>query len=165
MENIKQLDNTNKVLDLREWWKEIEEKDVEKIINKKDKWNYWWFNEDKKQISTLEGWKITSYKTDETEILFKISFMKDSDKISNINQETKSDVLMDLFLSPENRVKDTAEAYEKSRYSNKIPIFWFISKWKWNKAVIVLDFSEWKKPKRTVYPLNKYNLKMKAVKI
>jgi hypothetical protein len=54
--------------------------------------------------------------------------MKDSDKISNINQKTKSDVLMDLFLSPENRVKDTAEAYEKSKYSNKIPIFWFISK-------------------------------------
>jgi hypothetical protein len=43
-------------------------------------------------------------------------------------------------------------------------MFWFISKGK-DKAVIVLDFSEWKKPKRTIYPLDKYNLKMKPVKV
>ena len=161
MKNFKELDTNKRILDLREWWKQIKQSDVEKIMNKKDKWNYWWFSEDKKRITTLKDWKINNYKIDETDILFD----EKTEDVDEVKQETKSEVLVDLFLNIENRVKDTAEAYEKARYSNKAPIFWFISKWKWNKAVIVLDFSGWKNPKKTVYPLNKYNLKMKAVEI
>ena len=148
-------------LDLRWCRKEINQKAVEHIINSKDMWNYWWFNEDKKWITTLKNWKITHYRTNEIDILLD---EKDEDS-GNVTQETKSEVLIDLFLSPENKVRNTMEAFEKAKYSNKTPIFWFISKWKARKAVIVLDFSKWKKPKETVYPLDKYNLKMKAVKI
>ena len=159
MENIKETNSQTKTLDLREWWKQIGQKDIEKIINRKDKWSYWWFNKDKTWISTMENWKISNYKADEIEILLD----EKGEKASGIRQETKSDVLMDLFLTPDNQVKCTADAYEKAKFSNKTT-FWFISKGK-NKAVVVLDFSEWKKPKRKVYPLDKYNLKMKPVKV
>lgn len=160
MENINQLLYGNKIiLDLRDWWKQIEQKNVEHLINKKDKWNYWWFSEDKKRITTLKDWKINNYKIDKTDILLD----EKTEKVDEVKQETKSEVLMDLFLSPDNQVKCTADAYERARCSNKTT-FWFISKGK-NKAVIVLDFSEWNKPKRTIYPLDKYNLKMKAIKI
>ena len=124
-------------------------------------WNYWWFNEDKTWITTLKNWEITHYRTNETEILLD----KKDENSSDVKQEIKSEVLMDLFLNPENKVENTREAFEKAKYSNKTPIFWFVSKWKAKKAVIVLDFSKWKEPKETVYPLDKYNLKMKAVKI
>lgn len=159
MENIGQLDTIKKTLDLREWRKHIDKKDAEYIINNEDKWNYWWFNEGKTRITTLKEWKLTNYKTSETEILY----VKTSDKNCDIEQKVKSEVLTDLFLSPDCKVRNTAEAYEKAKYSDK-SIFWFISKGKWD-SVIVLDFSQWKKPKRTVYPLNKYNLKMKVIKI
>jgi hypothetical protein len=39
-----------------------------------------------------------------------------------------------------------------------------VSAWR-NKAIIMLDFSKWDKPKRTVYPLSKYNIKMKPVNV
>lgn len=159
MEKSRQLNITKKTLDLREWWKQIEQKDIERIINKKDKWNYWWFNKDKTWITTMKNWKVSNYKVNEVEILFN----EKNEKVPEVTQETKSEVLMDLFLTPDNQVKCTAEAYEKARFSNKT-MFWFISKGK-DKAVIVLDFSEWKKPKRTIYPLDKYNLKMKPVKV
>ena len=159
MDNLSQLNTPKKVLDLREWWNQIKQSDVVKIMNKKDKWNYWRFSEDKKRITTLKGWKVDNYKTNETEVLFD----EKDEKIGDIKQETKSEVLMDLFLTPNNQVKCAADAYEKARLSNKTT-FWFISKGK-NKAVIVLDFSEWKKPKITKYPLDKYRLKIKPVKV
>lgn len=159
MDNLSQLNTPKKVLDLREWWNQIKQSDVVKIMNKKDKWNYWRFSEDKKRITTLKGWKVDNYKTSETEVLFD----EKDEKIGDIKQETKSEVLMDLFLTPNNQVKCTADAYEKARLSNKTT-FWFISKGK-NKSVIVLDFSEWKKPKITKYPLDKYRLKIKPVKV
>ena len=89
---------------------------------------------------------------------------EEPEKASDIKQETKSEVLMDLLLSPENKVKDTKDAYERAKRSDKTT-FWFISKDKKNKAVIVLDFSKWSTPKRTVYPLKEYDLKMEAVKV
>jgi hypothetical protein len=159
MKNINQLKDNKKLLDLREWWKQINQKDVEHIMNKKDKWNYWWFSEDKKRITTLRGWKVDNYKANETEILF----IEKTEKIDNIDQETKSEILMDLLLSPDNQVKCTADAYEKARFSNKTT-FWFITKWQ-KKAVVVMDFSQWKKTKVTKYPLDKYRLKMKPVKV
>ena len=159
MKNINQLNDNKKLLDLREWWKQINQKDVEHIMNKKDKWNYWWFSEDKKRITTLRGWKVDNYKANETEILF----IEKTEKIDNIDQETKSEILMDLLLSPDNQVKCTSDAYEKARFSNKTT-FWFITKWQ-KKAVVVMDFSQWKKTKVTKYPLDKYRLKMKPVKV
>ena len=159
MNNPNQLNTPKKVLDLREWWKQIKQSDVEKIINKKDKWNYWRFSEDKKRITTLKGWKVDNYKANETEVLFDEKDKKSDD----IKQETESEMLMDLFLTPDNQVKCTSDAYKKAKFSNKTT-FWFISKGK-NKAVIVLDFSEWKKPKVTEYPLDKYRLKIKPVKV
>lgn len=159
MNDVDQLNTTWKLLDLREWWKQINKEDVEFIINNKDKWNYWWFSDDWLWITTLKNWNIVSYKANETDIL-----LNDTSKsIHALEQKEKSEILTDLFLSPECRVKNTAEAYEKAAYSDK-RIFWFISKWK-EKSVIVLDFSWWKKPKTTIYLLNKYNLKMKIVKI
>ena len=162
MGSIEHINESSKnSLDLRTWWKQIEKDEIETIMNSKDNWSYWWFNEDKTWITTLKSWKITNYKVNETEIL-----VDETCKIpSNFGEKTKSEVLIDLFLSPENKVKDARDAYEKARYSNKeIPVFWFTSKWK-DPAVIVLDFSQWKKPKITSYPLDKYNLKMKVVKI
>ena len=160
MENLKQINSWKKTLDLREWRKQIKQNDVERIVNEKDMWNYRWFSEDKKRISTLKGWKLNNYKSNEVEILF----IEEIEKVSDVKQETKSETLTDLFLSPENKVKNTAEAYEKAKYSNKTPIFRFISKWT-KKAIIVLDFSKWKKPKRSVYPLDKYRAKMKVIEI
>ena len=154
MEVIKQ-----KSLDLRNWWKQIEQKDVEKIINSNDMWQYRWFSKDKKWINTIKNWKINHYNTEEIEIFFN----KSQEKIEDTIQETKSEILTDLFLSPANRVKDTADAYQQAKYSDKTK-FWFVSKWL-NKAVIVLDFSKWDKPKRTVYPFTKYNIKMRPVNI
>lgn len=159
MKNINQLNTAKKALDLREWWKQIDKKDAEHIINNKDMWNYWRFNEDKTRVTTLKGWNVVNYKFNETEIIFSENRGKNWD----IKHEIKSEVLTDLFLSPDCKVGSTAEAYERARLSDK-KVFWFISKGWW-KAVIVLDFSQWKKPKRTVYPLDKYNLKMKIVKI
>jgi len=159
MENPSQLNTPKKVLDLREWWKQIKQSDVEKIMNKKDKWNYWRFSEDKKRITTLKGWKVDNHKVNETEVLF----VENTEKINDIKQETKSEILMDLFLTPDNQVKCTADAYEKAKFSNKTK-FWFISKGI-NKAVIVMDFSQWGKPRVTKYPLDKYRLKMKPVNV
>ena len=154
MEVIKQ-----KRLDLRKWWIQIKKQDVEQIVNNKDKWKYWWFRDNKHEITTLENGKLSHYKVDEIEVLFN----QTPEKVSEVEQETKSEVLTDLFLSPENRVKDTAAAYQKAKYSDKTT-FWFVSAWR-NKAIIMLDFSKWDKPKRTVYPLSKYNIKMKPVKV
>ena len=160
METIKQSNLIKETLDLREWWKHIKKDDVEHMINGKEKWKFWWFSDNKNRINTLENWKLKSYKTNETEILLNEKY----EKAPKVKQKTKSEVLKDLFLSPDNQVKCTADAYERAKYSDK-KIFWFKSKWKHNNAIIVLDFSEWKKPKISRYPLNKYNLKMKAVKI
>lgn len=159
MKNLNQLNTRKEILDLREWWEQIEQKDIEKIINNKDKWSYWWFNEDKTWVSTIKKWKVSNYRVNEIEILLN----ETSEKVSEIQQETKSEILTDLFLSPENRVKNTAAAYQRARYSDQ-RTFWFISAGN-NKAIIVLDFSKWGSPKRTVYPLSKYNIKMKPVKI
>lgn len=159
MEKSRKLDNDKKVLDLREWWKQIDKQDVERVMSKKNRWSYWRFSKDKTWVTTLHNWKITNYKANEVEVLF----VGQAKKISNVKQEAKSEVLMDLLLSPDNQVKCTADAYEKARWSDKTN-FWFISKWK-RKAVIVLDFSKWKKPKISSYPLDKYNLKMKAVEV
>ena len=148
-----------KSLDLREWWKQIWINDIEKIINNKDMWKYRWFSKDKKWVNTIENWKINHYNTEETEIIFSES----PEKIEDTKQKTKSEVLTDLFLSPANKVKDNADAYRQARYSDQTT-FWFVSKWA-NKSIIVLDFSGWNKPKRIVYPLNKYNIKMKPVDI
>lgn len=157
----RRLDTNKKILDLREGWIQIKQEDVEEIINNKDKWNYWRFNEDKTRITTLKSCNITNYEVNGTEILFG----EISETPSDLKQNTKSKILMDLFLSPENKVRDTRDAYEKAKYSNKkTPVFWFISKWE-DKAVIVLDFSQWKEPKITSYPLDKYMLKMKVVNI
>lgn len=157
----RRLDTNKKILDLREGWIQIKQEDVEEIINNKDKWNYWRFNEDKTRITTLKSCNITNYEVNGTEILFG----EISETPSDLEQNTKSKILMDLFLSPENKVRDTRDAYEKAKYSNKkTPVFWFISKWE-DKAVIVLDFSQWKEPKITSYPLDKYMLKMKVVNI
>ena len=157
----RRLDTNKKILDLREGWIQIKQEDVEEIINNKDKWNYWRFNEDKTRITTLKSCNITNYEVNGTEILFG----EISETPSDLKQNAKSKILMDLFLSPENKVRDTRDAYEKAKYSNKkTPVFWFISKWE-DKAVIVLDFSQWKEPKITSYPLDKYMLKMKVVNI
>ena len=159
MKDVSLLDNHKVVLHLREWREQIEQNDVEKIINKKDKWSYWRFNKDKTWITTMKNWKFSNYRVNEIEILLD----EKHSKISEARQEAKSEVLMDLLLSPDNQVKCTADAYEKAKWSDKTK-FWFISKWK-RKAVIVLDFSKWKKPKITSYPLDKYNLKMKTVEV
>ena len=159
MGDTEKINNIKTTLDLREWRKQINKKDVESIINKKDKWNYWWFSEDKKFVTTIENWKITNYKVDETNILF----IEKAKKIPDIKEEKKDEVLMDLFLSPDCKVNNTLDAYNKAKWSDKTT-FWFISKGK-NRAVIVLDFSKWKKPIITSYPLDRYNLQMKAVKI
>ena len=161
MENINQINSSKKTLDFRNWWKQITKASLEYIIDSKAKWNYWLFNEDKTRITTIENWKISNYKTSETEILLN----EETKKFLNIKEGTESEALTDLFLSPETKVKDTSEAYEKAKYSNKTPIFWFITKGDHNKAVVVLDFSQWKKPKIKKYSLDKYNLKMKAIKI
>jgi len=158
MENPRKLDD-KEVLDLRWWWTQIDKKDVERIIRKKDKWNYWWFSEDQKRITTLKGWKVDNYKASDIELLLD----KEVWEVSNIKQETESKILMDLFLTPDNQVKCTADAYEKARCSNKT-MFWFITKWQ-KKAVVVMDFSQWKKPRVTKYPLDKYRLKIKPVKV
>jgi len=156
-------DNKRKTtLDLREWWVHIEKKDVEHIVNNKDNWNYWWFSEDKKRITTLKGWKVENYKIDETEVLSNKKTEK-APTIKIIKKEAQPELLTDLFLSPNCKVRDTLEAYEKARYSDKTK-FWFISKWK-NKFIIVIDFSEWKKPKISRYSLNKYKIKLKPVEV
>ena len=160
MKNFKELDTNKRILDLREWWKQIKQSDVEKIMNKKDKWNYWWFSEDKKRITTLKGWKINNYKANETKVLF----VENTEKIDDIKQESESEILINLYLSPNNKVKDSADAFERARLSNKT-VFWFLSKWNWNESVIILDFSKWKNPKIKRYPLDKYNLKIKPVRI
>lgn len=159
MINLDQLNTTWKMLDLREWWEKINREDVEFVINNRDKWNYWCFSEDKTWITTLRDWNVVNYKANETDILFNDT----SKSIQDFEQKKKSEILTDLFLSPDCWVWNTAEAYEKAAYSDK-KIFWFITRWK-EKSVIVLDFSWWKKPKTTIYPLNKYNLKMKVIRI
>ena len=78
MEESRQLNIAKKTLDLRGWWKQIEQKDIEKIINKKDKWNYWWFNKDKTWLSTMENWKVSNYKVNEIEILLNEKYEKNS---------------------------------------------------------------------------------------
>jgi RPA family protein len=70
----------------------------------------------------LDNGKLSHYKVDEIEVLFN----QTPEKVSEVEQETKSEVLTDLFLSPENRVKDTAAAYQKAKYSDKTT-FWFVS--------------------------------------
>lgn len=149
-----------KGLDLRKWWEQIENKeDIEQIVNNEEKLNnkgkrkYWWFSDNKREIITLNGKKISHYKLDEIEVLFDQS----SEKVSKLKKGTESEISTDLFLSRENRVKDEDVAYKKAKLSKK-KIFWFVSAWI-DKAVIILDFSNWDEPKRTVYPLNKYNIR------
>jgi hypothetical protein len=74
--------------------------------------------------------------------------------IKIVKKEKQSELLTDLLLSPNCQVRDTLDAYEEAKYSDKTK-FWFISKWE-DKFVIVLDFSKWKKPKISRYSLNKY---------
>ncbi len=157
MEKSAQLNTNFKKLDLRDWW--IQVNNMEEITNIGNKWKYRWYNKDKTYITTIKNWIISNYKINETKIIFDEKIKK----AENIKQKTKSETLIDLFLSPTDRAKDIVDAYEKAKQSDK-SIFWFVSKWL-NKAIIVLDFSGWKKPKKTVYPLNKYNIKTKITNI
>ena len=159
MEKFSQINTNKRLLNLRTWWIQIEKADVENIINKWDRWNYW--RCDDTYITTLQNWKLAHYKINETEVLTD----EKNRRTPNIKtiKERQSELLTDLFLSPNNQVKCTSEAYEKAKYSDKTE-FWFISKGK-NKAVVVLDFSKWKKPKISKYPLNKYKIKLKAIEV
>ena len=165
MESFSQLNTNKKTLDLREWWIQIEKEDVEHIVNNKGEWSYWRFSENKERITTLKAWKVNNYKINETEILLN----KNKEKaptiktIKIVKKEKQSELLTDLLLSPNCQVRDTLDAYEKAKYSDKTK-FWFISKWE-DKFVIVLDFSEWKRPKISRYSLNKYKIKLKTVEV
>jgi hypothetical protein len=162
MKNLESWNIITRKLDLSEWWEQIKLSDVEFVIDNKDKWNYWWFNEDKTRLTTLKDWKISNYKLEDTEIVFN----EDSKvEISHIKQDTNSKILLDLYLTPDNQVKCSKEAYEKAKYFSNKTMFWFVTKWK-NKAVKVYDFSDsLEKPEIKTYPLDEYKIKMTAVKI
>ena len=161
MESIQQINKAQVQLDLTEdGWKHIDKNDVESIINKKDKWSFWWFNDDKTFVVTLRNGKVDNYKVSESEILFP----EIEDEVDHVKEDVKSDILFSLELDPTAEVKDTRDAFEKAKWSDK-KVFWFYSKWTHRKAVVVLDFSKGKKPKVVSYPLVTTNVKKKVVKV
>ena len=148
--------DTTPMLDLREWWNQVSKKNVEHIINSKDMWRYWWFNEDKTIITTIENWKITNYNVNETDIIFK----KRTEITSKVTQATTPELLEDLFLDPTCEVKSALEAKEKAKYSDNKK-FWLQK----DNTVTIIDYSYWTPPKIRRHQLDKYNLKKETVKI
>ena len=158
MKNFESWNITRK-LDLSEWWEQIKLSDVEFVIDNKDKWNYWWFNEDKTRLTTLKDWKISNYKVEDTEIVFDEN---SKEEVSHIKQDTNSKILLDLYLTPNNQVKNSREAYKKAKFLSNKTIFWFIE----NNDVKVYDFSNsLEKPEIKAYSLDEYKIKMAAVNI
>lgn len=158
MRNSNKIDtlNTTPFLDFREWWKQVSKKNVEHIINSKDMWKYWWFNEDKTIITTIKEWKITNYNVNETDIIFK----KRTEITKMVTQKTWPELLEDLFLDPTCEVKDALEAKDRARYSDN-KNFWF----KKGNMVTIIDYSYWTPPKISKHQLDKCNLKKETVKI
>ena len=90
-----------------------------------------------------------------------------------VEEQAGSELLQDLLLSPSDEIDYAQQALYRAKYDGQM-ISWLKPKGKGgNKidTIIVLDYTGvdlTKKnpiPKRTVYPLNKYNLKKKTVKI
>lgn len=144
------------MLDLREWWKKISKKNVEHIINSKDMWKYWWFNEDKTIITTIENGKITNYEVNKTDIIFK----RNTEITKKVTQTTWPELLEDLFLDPTCKVKSALEAKDRARYSDNKK-FWLQK----GNIVTIIDYSYWDKPRIKHYSLDKYNPQKKIVEI
>ena len=160
MESMQQINKSKAQLDLREWWKQIDKNDVEGVINKKVPWSFWWFSDDKSWVTTLENGVVKNYKVPESEILFP----EIDEEVDQVKEEAKSDILFSLMLDPTGKVKDTRDAFEKAKWSDK-KVFWFYSKWDYKKSIIVLDFSKGKKPIRKVYPLKNTKVTKIAVSV
>lgn len=109
------------------------------------------------KLTTIKLMKLRFYWIKIKKRLLQLKLLKLSKK------EKQSELLTDLLLSPNCQVRDTLDAFEKAKYSDKTK-FLFISKWE-DKFVIVLDFSEWKRPKISRYSLNKYKIKLKTVEV
>ena len=158
MEKINDLSDNLPVLDLRDWWEKCSIDDVELLINSKKKWKFWWYNQDNDWITTLNNWKIEHHLCSDFQVL-----LPEEQGLDEIKNESQDEVCKTLLLSPSCKARDSKDAYERAKYSDKT-VFWFESKWK-NKAIIVLDFTYWKKPRISRYPLKDYKIKMKTVSI
>ena len=152
---INKLDTTP-FLDLREWWKKVSKQNVERIINSQYMWKCWRFNEGQTIITTIEGWKVTNYEVNKTDIIFD----RDTKITEKVTQKTWSELLENLFLDPTCEVNSALEAKDKARYSDKKK-FWLQN----GNMVTIIDYSYWEPPRIKRYPLDTYNLKKEIVEI
>ena len=156
---IEQLQENPKItIDLNDWWKQIQKEDVEKIINKKRKWKY--FLVDNEWVTTIVNRDIKNYKADEVDIINNETAEIPEAVTQAVTQATTPELLKNLVLDPTCEVKDTLDAEEKARYSDKKKF-----RFKKGNMVTIIDLSNPKKPKIEKYQLDKYNLKQKTVKI
>lgn len=157
----KKINNSNIIkekLDLTNWWQEITIDEVENIINKKDKWAYYRLTKDGKWISTIKDLKVTNHRTWEVDIQY-----PENREIPKLKEEIKTEILTILELDPTRQAKGSMDAYERAKWSDE-KVFWFYTKWK-NKAIMIVDYTDIKHPKRKSYPLDKYQVKYKTIKI
>jgi len=151
-------ENPKITIDLNDWWEQIQKEDVEKIINKKRKWKY--FLVDNEWVTTIVNRDIKNYKADEVDIINNETAEIPEAVTQAVTQATTPELLKNLVLDPTCEVKDTLDAEEKARYSDKKKF-----RFKKGNMVTIIDLSNPKKPKIEKYQLDKYNLKQKTVKI
>ena len=142
-------------IDLNDWWKQIQKKDVEDIINKKKKWKYFLVNDG--WVTTIVNPAVTNYKADEVDIINN----ETAEIPEAVTQATTPELLKNLVLDPRYKAESALKAKERARNSDN-KIFWLER----DGIVTELDFSNnLDNPKIKKYPLNEYNIIKKTVEV
>lgn len=160
MESIKQRNRVKKNLDLSEWWEKVSNAaEAQDRILKWEKWSFYWHDESKQWIITLKDGMFVPYKVSETVIT-----LPSSDKVRKGTSGRLVNTLKKkrIKLNVRNRVKDSAEAFQRAKNWEKEE-FWYVSE-NW-KLVRTLDFSKWEKPRMTEYPRKDIEIAYETVEL
>jgi len=156
---IEQLqENPKIIIDSNDWWEQIQKEDVEDIFNKEKKWKYFLVNDG--WVTTIVDCVVTNYKADKVDIINNETAEIPEAVAQAVTQATTPELLEDLVLDPTCKVKDTLDAKDKARCSDKKKF-----RFKKGNMVTIIDLSNPKKPKIKKCQLDKYNLKQKTVEI
>lgn len=159
--SIKQKEVLESKLDLREWWEMVKDSnEAQSRILSWEKWPFYWYDESKEWIITLDNGLYLPYKVSETNVILPSESGELTEKmwkkILNTLKKYK------IKLNYNYKVEDSAEAYRRAKAWEKEK-FWFVSEDK--STIRVLDFSKWEKPAMMDYPIKETKITYDAVEM
>lgn len=161
MTKINQRNAMESKLDLREWWEMLKDSnEAESRVLSWEKWPFYWYDESKQWIITLQNGLYLPYKVSETHVILPLeaeSIKKNTWKIL-LNSLKKYKIKLNYTY----KVKDSAEAFTRVKTWEKAK-FWFISEDK--STIRVLDFTKWGKPEMSDYPVKETKITYNTMEI